>query len=292
MKRIVVIGSSVMLLLSAGTGHTNGQTTSPSFQYVATAGGDLAGSSTTYTAHVGSRQLVYFSNDKLTIAATIEVEDISGGVARLKVIAQSYPGKVDRETSERELKSALERQYTYVPLEKLGMPVDRGGVLSLVGAIADENGNLSKPLAQHPVETEPGQILLLSPALLRGDRVLVNLRMGAGTGPGLKGNPAVALYAPPEGLFLFALQPFDGAAACDVIHGRADCSLEGGVYTLFSERPITGGDGDSKIWVLRVPAYLPSRARGSWRDGEASMTAGPLQYLLKELRVEESTLRH
>jgi hypothetical protein len=93
MKRIVVTGFSAMLLLSAGTGRTKGQTRSPSFQYVATAGGNLAGSMTTDTAHVGSRQLVYFSNDNLTIAATIEVEDISGGVARLKVIAQSYPGK-------------------------------------------------------------------------------------------------------------------------------------------------------------------------------------------------------
>jgi len=292
MKRIVLIGFSAMLLLSARTGQTNGQTKSPSFQYVATGGGDLAGSSTTYTAHAGSRQLVYFSNDKLTIAATIEVEDISGGVARLKVIAQSYPGKVDRETSERELKSALEREYTYVPLEKLRMPVDRGGVLSLVGAIADKDGNLSKPMAQYPVETEPGQIMLLSPALLRSDRVLVNLEMGAGTGPGLKGNPAVALYAPPEGLFLFALQPFEGAAACNVVHGRADCSLEGSVYTLFSERPITGGVQESKIWVLHMAAYLPSKVGGSLRDREGSMRAGSLHDLLTELRVEESTLRH
>jgi len=172
------------------------------------------------------------------------------------------------------------------------MPVDRGGVLSLVGAIADENGNLSKPLAQHTVQTEPGQLLLLSPALLSDDRVLVNLKMGAGTGPGLKGNPAVALYAPREGLFLFALQPFEGAAACDVIHGRADCSFEGSVYTPFSERPITGGNEESKIWVLRVPAYLPSRVGVSWRDGKASMTAGSLHDLLQELRAEESTLRH
>ena len=171
------------------------------------------------------------------------------------------------------------------------MPVDRGGVLSLVGAIADENGNLSEPLAQHPVETEPDQILLFSPVLLRGDRVLVNLKMGASTGPGLKGNPAVALYAPPEGLFLFALEPFEGAAACDVVHGRADCSLEGSVYTLFSERPITGGNQESKIWVLHVAKYIsprtPIRAPlGNFpRDGDGWVIAGDLRDLLTELRV-------
>jgi len=44
------------------------------------AGGELRGLSTTYTALPGSSQLVHFSNDKLTIAAKIEVEDIRDGV--------------------------------------------------------------------------------------------------------------------------------------------------------------------------------------------------------------------
>jgi hypothetical protein len=166
------------------------------------------------------------------------------------------------------------------------MPVDGGGVLSLVGAIADKAGNLSKPLVSYPVETEPGQILLMPPALLRGDRVLVNLKMGAaGTGTGLR-NAAVASYAPPDGLFIFALQPFDGATACEVILGRAVCSLEGNDYTLFSARSITGRDHESKIWVLRVPAYIPSKAGVSWRDHEGSIQAGELFQLLGELRVE------
>jgi hypothetical protein len=126
---------------------SHGQTRSPSFQYVATAGGELRGLSSPYTGHPGSRQFVYFSNDKLTIAAAIEVEDIRGGVAWLSARTKSYPGKVDRETSERELKSALPREYTYVPMEKLSLAVDGGGVLSLEGAIAEESGNLSKPIA-------------------------------------------------------------------------------------------------------------------------------------------------
>jgi len=98
-------------------------------------------------------------------------------------------------------------------------------VLSLVGAIADESGNLSKPIAPFPVGPEAGQIMLMSPAILRGDRVMVNLKVGAGTGSGLRGNPAIALYAPPEDLFIFALQPFDGATACEVTLGKAMFSL-------------------------------------------------------------------
>jgi hypothetical protein len=169
------------------------------------------------------------------------------------------------------------------------MPVDGGGVLALVGAIADEAGNLSKPLAQLSPETEPGRILLMSPALLRGDRVLANLTMGIATGPAMPGNPAIALYAPSEGLFIFALQPFEGASACQVVLGRADCGLQGSHYTLFSERPITAVDHESKIWVLRVPGYRPSKVGVSWPDSEASMNAGPLHNLLAELRVEGST---
>ena len=292
MKRIALTGFSALLLLSAGPSRTHAQTRSPSFQYVVTAGGELSGSSTTYTAHAGSRQLIYFSNDKLTIAATVEVEDISGGAARLKVAARSYSGKVDRATSERELKSSLPREYTYVPIERLSMPVDGGGVLALVGAIADEAGNLSKPLAQLSPETEPGQILLMSPVFLRGDRVLANLRMGVATGPGMPGNPAVALYAPSEGLFIFALLPFEGACACQVVLGRAECSLQGSDYTLLSARPIAAVDHESKIWALHVPAYRPSKVGVSWPDREASMKAGALHNLLTELRVEGSTYPH
>jgi hypothetical protein len=164
MKRIVLIGFSAMVLLSTGSGQSHGQTRSPFFQYVATAGGELRGVSTPYTAHPGSRQFVYFSNDKLTIAAAIEGEDIRGGVALLRARTKSYPGTVDRETSERELESALPREYTYVPMEKLSLAVDGGGVLSLEGAIVDESGNLSKPFAPLPVGPKAGQTMLVSPA--------------------------------------------------------------------------------------------------------------------------------
>ena len=184
MKRIVLIGFSAMVLLSTGSGQSHGQTRSPSFQYVAMAGGELRGMSTPYTAHPGSRQFVYFSNDKLTIAAAIEVEDISaagasrlfptpacGGVALVRVRTKSYPGTVDRETSEKGLKSALPREYSYVPMGKLSLAVDGVGVLSLEGAIADESGNLSKPIAPLPVGPEARQTVLMSTALLRGYRV-------------------------------------------------------------------------------------------------------------------------
>jgi len=282
-----------MVLLSTGSGHSHGQTrSSPSFQYVATAGGELRGLSTPYTAHPGSRQFVYFSNDKLTIAATIEVEGIRGGVALVRVRTKSYPGTADRETSEKELKSALAREYTYVPMEKLSLAVDGGGggVLSLVGAIADESGNLSKPIAPFPVGPEAGQIMLMSPALLRGDKVMANLKAGAATG--FRGNPAIALYAPPEDLFIFALHPFDGATACEVTLGKAMFSLGGNDYTLFSERPIIGGEHESRIWVLHVAKYIPSRVGVSWREGDGSMMAGELHELLARLRVEGSTSRH
>jgi hypothetical protein len=292
MKRIVLTGFSAMVLLLTGSGHSQGQSRSPSFQYVATAGGELRGLSTPYTANPGSRQFVYFSNDKLTIAATIEVEDIRGGVALVRVRTKSYPGTVDRETSEKELKSALAREYTYVPMEKLSLAVDGGGVLSLEGAIADESGNLSKPIAPLPVGPEAGQIMLMSPALLRGDRVMANLKVGAGTGPGVRGNPAIALYAPPEDLFIFALQPFEGATACEVTLGRAMFRLEGNDYTLFSERPIIAGNQESRIWVLHVAKYIPSRVAHMEPSPSPQLTPGELHELLARLGVEGSTSRH
>lgn len=60
-------------------------------------------------------------------------------------------------------------------MESLSLPVDGGGMLSLVGAISDEAGNLSKPLAPHSLWPRTGEITLIAPALLRDERVMVNL---------------------------------------------------------------------------------------------------------------------
>jgi hypothetical protein len=158
-------------------------------------------------------------------------------------------------------------------------------MLSLVGAVADEAGNLSKPMALHSLWPRAGEISLMAPALLRDDRVMVNLKQGGGADRGLRGNPAIALFAAPEDLFIFALEPFEGATACEVLFGRAECRLEGSNYTLFSERPILAEDHQSKIWVLHVNKYIPSRVEKSWLDGQSWMRPGELPDLLSELKV-------
>jgi hypothetical protein len=226
------------------------------------------------------------------MAASIEVEEIRGGVALIRVRAKSYPGAVGRETSERELQSTRPREYTYVPMESLSLPVDGGGTFSLVGAIADEAGNLSKPMAPHSVWPGEGEISLMSPAILRGDRVMVNLKNGAGAGPGIRGNPAIAVFAPPEDLFIFALQPFEGATACEVTLGRAEFNLEGNNYTLLSDRPIIGEDRESRIWVLHVSKYTPPRFEPSRGDGKGWVEPGKLPKLLTELGVKGLASRY
>ena len=284
--RIAVAGActAVVILsaLSAGLVYTHAQSGNGSFQYVVRSESDPGGQQT-FWVHSGSQQAVFFSNGQRTIAASIEVEEIRKGVARLKVRARSYPVAVDRGTAERQLEDAPAREYTYVPLETLRLPVDGGGVLAMTGAIADEHGNLEKPLAQHSIETQVGQLMLMSPALLRGNRVLANLRGGAGTGA--MRNPAIAVYAPEEGLFLFALQPFEGATMCRVILGRAECQLDGETYTLFSARPITGGE-DPKIWASRVPGAAPTGGGLYWvREKQGAIAAGELSKLEAELGV-------
>jgi len=164
MKGIVAAGFSAAVVAMFADG-ARSPSVSPSFQYVVTGEG-VRGISRD-TAHPGSRQLVHFSNDNLTIAASIEVEEIRGGVALVRVTAKSYPGRADRETCKKGLESARSREYTYVPIESLNLPVDGGGMLSLVGAVADEAGNLSKPMALHSLWPRAGEISLMAPALLR-----------------------------------------------------------------------------------------------------------------------------
>jgi hypothetical protein len=61
--------------------------------------------------------------------------------------------------------------------------------------------------------------------------------------------------------------------------------LEGNNYTLFSENPILGEDHQSKVWVLHVNKYIPSRVEKSWQDGQSWMRPGELSDLLSELKV-------
>jgi len=284
--RIAVVGACAAVVLlstfSAGLLYTRAQNGVASFQYVVMAEGDLAGNHA-FLARAGSRNAAFFSSGQRTIAASIEVEEIRNGVARLKVRARSYPGRVDRGAAEKSLVDAPAREYTYVPLETLRLPVDEDGVLTISGAIADERGELEKPLAQHSIETQVGQLMLMSPALMRGDRVLANLRGSAGTGS--MRSPAVAVYAPGDGMFLFALQPFTGAAACRVVLGRAECELDGEAYTLFSARPITGGEGP-KIWAFRVAGGTPGGTGVHWvRERNGAIAAGELGKLEAELGI-------
>jgi len=64
-------------------------------------------------------KLVYFSNGKLTIAATIEVKEISGGVRAAKGQSQVLSWNRGPRDLERELKSAQPREYTYVPVREI-----------------------------------------------------------------------------------------------------------------------------------------------------------------------------
>ena len=100
------------------------------------------------------------------------------------------------------------------------------------------------------------------------------------------------LYALRKASLFLISNPSEGASGCQVVLGRADCSLQGTNYTLFSERPITAVGHESKIWVLRVSGYRPSKVGVSWPDSEDSMNAGPLHNLLTELRIEGSTSPH
>jgi len=169
-------------------------------------------------------------------------------------------------------------------MESLSLPVDGGGMLSLVGAISDEAGNLSKPLAPHSLWPRTGEITLIAPALPARRTSYGESEQGAGAYGAVGGNPAIALFAAPEDLFIFAVKPFEGATACEVLFGRAEFRLEGSNYTLFSERPILGEDRQSKIWVLHVNKYIPSTVEKSWLDGQGWLRPGELSDLLSEVK--------
>ncbi len=236
------------------------------FRYQIRPSGRLAGRMTGAISRPASSNLFTFSDNNETLAINIEVREIRDAAVQLVVRAKSFAGKPDRSTIVCWLISAPAQKFTYIPGQTLAIPAEGGGALTLTGTLVDRARNSSEDLERYPLHPKPEEIVANSPVLARGHQILLDLRDSAAEAENKSGNPAIVLYAPPEGLFAFALKPFEGAVPCEAILGQARCTLEAEQYTLFSATPITGGYQPRKSpngFRAAAPSGHRIRARGA-----------------------------
>jgi hypothetical protein len=108
-----------------------------------------------------------------------------------------------------------------------------------------------------PLEPGADQMILTHFMLVRDKQVLTPLS-GMSTMIGEREN-RIYLYVPRQGLFTFALQPFEGAVKGKASWSEATFNIHDHDFYLLSGSPITGGDQPHDIWVSLQGDYLPSK---------------------------------
>ena len=266
------LGLVAILGLSVGLGLMRGQGSGPWFQYEVT-GPERRGTSgnvlqagefgTGEFSSSADHRIIFYEVKALHVrndSAQVEVRarrfstESDGRGGKFIIEADGHRANItSRHDIGRMLVSATPQRFDYKPGQKLEIPVDGGGTLAMTGKVYQIRPNFWG----FPVNPEPDEIVLTSPAMVRGQEFMGNI---AGSASATGGNSAIGACVPPAGAFVFALKPFSGAIQGVAEFGRARFTIDGQDYILYSATPITGGQQPRDIWVYRA-SNCPSVAR-------------------------------
>jgi|GEM_PF-5247447 len=209
--------------------------------------------------------------------------------------AQGWLDEIGRTSA---IQNAPEREFWYKPGETLRIPIEGMGELALKGKVSDERPVLRG--SEPPTELKPDEIAFRSPelALVRNKQLLFQFEKGTKVGftncqssPGGTlpyGRSAASLYFPGVGVFVLALQPFEGAVEGHILGGQVAFTLHGDEYRLFSAAPIIVGLQPRSVWVYYDPRYLPSRINPDFAapsdDARLVISCGDVAHLFQSLR--------
>ncbi len=270
------LGAAVIVALSIGLGLVNAQNRALWFQFqLYPADPDWPQQQRTsnvpHVVQAGYREQIWWvwteGNNVVTIAAIVSVTEIQHGRVRLAMRPRRYvdelsKGNPDTRTVERDLGNLRGHEYAYVPGESLVIPMEGGGKLVLKGQVFDQQPKMAWG---YPLEPGPDQMVLTHPVLTRDRDVLISR---FDTSAMIRQDEAFYIWAPGEGYFTLALQPFEAAIKGEASWGEIRFTLDGHDYFLLSASPITGGDQPHPIWVSRDVIHVPIHEPAFFGTGE------------------------
>jgi hypothetical protein len=187
------------------------------------------------------------------VGSIVSVVDIQTGRVRLAVRARGYGQDPNPELVERDLGNLKGHEYAYVPGETLEIAIEGGGTLLLSGQVSEQQPKVAWGF---PLEPGANQMVLSHFTLIR-DKQVVHPPDGASAMIGEK--EEVSLYVPGQGLFTFALRPFEGAVKGEASWSEAQFTIDDHHFYLLSGSPITGGAQPHDIWASLKADYLPPK---------------------------------
>lgn len=203
-----------------------------------------------------SKNICAWVGPKFNIAfrvASLHGEEIELGI-RAKT-DPNVPAAGTQTFTVQELESIPEQFYSFRPGQELNVEIPGLGRMLVTGDLLDH----MPPFFGIDVKTDPdpNKLQVVSPILLRGKKILIDFEGGTVI------EPAVQMYVPDNGLWIFSLRPLEGAVEAKVKQNRVSFELDGQSYTLVSGAPIARTE---RIWVLHDARVLP--------DNRAFITVG------------------
>jgi len=158
-----------------------------------------------------------------------------------------------------------EKGYWFEPGERLAIEVPNMGTIEVTGEALDHMPSIvtSESGAEEQMDPKEGELRVISPALLKGSKRVVDL---VGFTSVTDGKAAVVIYAPGEGRFLLSPSPVAGAVEGRVRQSRISFESAGNSYEFLMAVPITRSE---HIWILHQRAYKPSRQGTGMPDDHA-----------------------
>jgi len=169
-------------------------------------------------------------------------------------------------SSLQDLYNIPERLYWFEVGETLEIDVPGSGQMTVTGELMDHMPSLIS--ANNELDPKQGELRVVSPVLIRDQRVVFDFEGSGGTVT--EKDKGFAIYTPGEGRWLLSLSPLKGAVQGRNWLSRISFEMNGKPYAFLMAAPVARNE---TIWVLHEPEYRPSRESPGARDDESF--AGP-----------------
>lgn len=156
------------------------------------------------------------------------------------------------ETVAQKLQGATEREYWFEPGETLKIDVEGLGPVAVTGEWQDHMPYFARMDVEHNLEPGPNELRMISPILLRNDRVVFDAQGGAATSNG----PHAAFWVnvPGDGVYVVSMSPLPDSVQAHAVDNRVAFEIGGQTYQFVTGAPITR---EEKVWILHRSSAKP-----------------------------------
>jgi hypothetical protein len=153
----------------------------------------------------------------------------------------------DKENSSQAIKDAPEKHYWFEPGKTLQIDVAGLGPVAVTGEWFDHMPYFAEMDLEHNLAPKPNEIRMISPLLLRGDRVVCDAKGDSFIGD--QPTPAFWMYVPGNGVYILSLTPFEGGVRGHVENNRVSFEIDGQSYQFVTAAPVTRNE---QVWVSHL----------------------------------------